>query len=266
MPWLDQPVAAYGVLLALGILSAMWVGVRLAGRDGLDRRRAYDLALATVGASLIGSKLLMLATEPALLAPDRLFSRDFLSSGGVYFGGFLGAVAGSILCARVYDLPWWRIADAFAPAISLGQAIGRLGCFAAGCCWGTRCDAPWGVVFPAAAHAVTGVPDGIPIHPVQLYETALSLAIFVALLAIWKRKTVAGQVLCAYLMLYGAARFTLEFWRDDPRGDVLGLTTATGLSTSQMIGLACVVAGAALLAWRRSRAVDGVEPTAATAS
>ena len=266
VPWLDHPVAGYGVLLAAGILVAMWTGVQLAGRDGLDRRRAYDLALATVGASLVGSKALLLVTEPHLLAPDRFFSRELWSSGGVYYGGFLGAVAGSLLFARVYDLPWIRVADAFAPAIALGQAIGRVGCFAAGCCWGTACELPWGVAFPEAAHATTGVPAGVPLHPVQLYESALTLAIFGALLAARRWRPAVGTVFSLYLVLYGAARFTLEIWRDDPRGDMLGVTTLTGLSTSQLIALGCMVAGLAFWAWRRSHADSGAEPTAAPAS
>lgn len=263
IPWLDMPVATYGVLLAAGFLSAIWMGVRLAERDGLDRKRAYDVALATIGASMVGSKLLLLATEPQFLAADRLFSREFWSSGGVYFGGFLGAVLGSVLFARAYDLPWFRLADAFAPAIALGQAIGRLGCLAAGCCWGASCALPWGVTYSDAAQAVTGVPANVPLHPVQLYEALLSVGILVALLALRKQRAATGFILPAYLMLYGAARFALEFFRDDPRGDVLGLTTMTGLSTSQLIALGCGLAGVAMWSWRRTHAETRGAPTAA---
>jgi phosphatidylglycerol:prolipoprotein diacylglycerol transferase len=122
------------------------------------------------------------------------------------------------------------------------------------------------VTYSDAAHAVTGVPAGVPLHPVQLYESVLSLGIFVALLVLRKRRAATGSILPAYLMLYGAARFALEFVRDDPRGDVLGLTTMTGLSTSQMIALGCGIAGAAMWSWRRSRSETRGEPTAAPVS
>jgi phosphatidylglycerol:prolipoprotein diacylglycerol transferase len=253
----DYVVPTYGVLLALAMISAVWVGVALASADGLDRDKAYNVAIYTIAASLVGSKLMLLATEPWLLAPDRFFSREFWSSGGVYFGGFLGAFAASIGLARIYGLPWWRLADNFAPAIALGQAIGRLGCFAAGCCWGVACDLPWGVEFTERGHETTGVPVGVALHPVQIYESLLSIAIFGVLLAVRRRRAFSGQVVLLYLVLYSAARFTLEFWRDDPRGNVLGLTAMTGLSTSQLIALACGLGGLALLLWFRGRRHEG---------
>ena len=254
MPFFDYPVATYGVLLATAMVTAMWVGVRNAAKDGLDRDRAYNVAIATIGASMIGSKLLLVITEPDLLEPSRLLSKEFWGSGGVYFGGFVAALLGSMFFAWSFSLPWWRLADAFAPAIALGQAIGRLGCFAAGCCWGTACSMPWAVEFPRAAREVTGVPSGVPLHPVQLYESLLALGIFAALTWLRRRRSFTGEVVLAYLALYSAARFALEFWRDDPRGDVLGVTTATGLSTSQLISVACGATGLALLAFYRSRA------------
>jgi phosphatidylglycerol---prolipoprotein diacylglyceryl transferase len=274
IPGLDIPIATYGLLLALAMISALYVSVRLAGRDGLDPNRAYDLGLYTIGASLVGSKLLLLITEPRLLTWDSLTSKEFWSSGGDYFGGFISAFLGSILFARMMGMNWWRVADAFAPGIAVGQAIGRVGCFAAGCCWGTQCDLPWGVQFPEAGHVNAGVPTGVHLHPVQLYETAATLALFFVLLWLRKRRAFTGHVVLAYLIGYSAIRFTLEFWRDDPRGDVLGLTTLTGLSTSQLIAVACGTSAAALMAyfWRRAdrshppHQVADPEPTAAPVS
>jgi phosphatidylglycerol---prolipoprotein diacylglyceryl transferase len=254
IPGLDIPIATYGLLLALGMISALYVAVRLARLDGLDPNRAYDLGLYTIGASLVGSKVLLVLTEPRLLQPENLFSKEFWSSGGVYFGGFLSAFLGSMLFARIMGMEWWRVADAFSPGIALGQAIGRVGCFAAGCCWGTQCDLPWGVRFPTEGHANSGVPVGVDLHPVQLYEAIATLGIFLLLLAIRKRRAFTGQVVLAYLVLYSAVRFMLEFWRDDPRGDVMGLTTLTGLSTSQIISLACGTVALVLMGyfWRRA--------------
>jgi phosphatidylglycerol:prolipoprotein diacylglycerol transferase len=255
----DYSIPTYGVLLAIAMAAAVWTGVRFAAADGLDRSKAYNLAIYTIAASLVGSKLLLVITEPWLLSSANLGSRELWRSGGVYFGGFLAAFGASILFARLLGLEWWRLADAFAPAIALGQAIGRLGCFAAGCCWGVACDLPWAVEFGAHAHETTGVPAGVGLHPVQLYESALSIAIFAALVWLRRHRSFRGQIVLAYLALYSAARFTLEHWRDDPRGDVLGLTTLTGLSTSQLISAACGLAALALLVLFHRRSREGGE-------
>jgi len=251
------PVNTYGVLMALAFLVALFVASRLAERDGLKRERVFDLGLWMLLAGLVGSKLLMLLVEPEYRGdPWRLVSLDFLRSGGVWYGGFLGGLAAGAFLIRRYGLPFWQTTDAFAPGIALGQAIGRLGCFAAGCCWGKECDLPWGVRFTERAHEITGVPTGVHLHPTQLYEAFTMLAIFLFLVWLHRRKRFGGQVLLAYAVLYGAARFTIEFFRDDPRGDVAGLTTLTGLSTSQLISLLVGLGGLVFLVarWRRAPA------------
>jgi phosphatidylglycerol:prolipoprotein diacylglycerol transferase len=232
------PINTYGVLLALAFLAALVVAARLARRDGLPQERIYDLGLWMLLAALVGSKVLMFWTEPVYREnPLQLLSLDFLRSGGVFYGGFLGAVLAGYFLIRYYGLDWWKTADAFAPGIALGQAIGRQGCFAAGCCWGKPTTLPWGVKFTELGHEVTGVPIDAHLHPTQLYESFATLALFLFLIWLHRRKRFSGQVILFYAVLYGIIRFTIEFFRDDPRGDILGLTTLTGLSTSQLISL-----------------------------
>jgi phosphatidylglycerol:prolipoprotein diacylglycerol transferase len=249
------PINTYGVFLAIAFLSAILITVRLAARDGLPREKIYDLSLWMLLASLVGSKILMLFTEPEYRAqPLRLLSLDFLRSGGVFYGGLLGAVIAGYLLMKRYKLPWWKTADACAPGIAIGNFFGRQGCFAAGCCWGKPTTLPWGVKFSELGHQITGVPIDTHLHPTQLYESFAMLLAFLFLLWLHKRKTFNGQVILAYAMLYSVIRFTIEFLRDDPRGDVFGLTTLTGLSTSQLISL--VIGISALIAFivRRRRA------------
>ena len=248
-------VHAYGVLLAAAFLLALVVAARLGARDGLPRERIYDLGLWLLLSAIVGSKLLLLAVEPEYRAqPLRLLSLDFLRSGGVFYGGFIAAVATAFLLVRRYRLPWWRTADAFAPAVALGQSVGRQGCFAAGCCWGKPTAMPWGVQFSVRGHEVTGVPVGIDLHPTQLYESFAALAVFALLVWLHRRKKFDGQIVLLYGALYAALRFAVEFFRDDPRGDLLGLTSLTGLSTSQLISLVVGAASVALLVtrWRRA--------------
>lgn len=241
------PVNTYGLLLAVGMLLALFVAARLAARDGLPRERIYDLGLWTLIGGLLGSKILMFFTEENV----QIFSLDFLRSGGVYYGGLLGGFFALVLLVRWYKLPFWKVADAFAPGVALGQALGRQGCFAAGCCWGKPTDSAVGVHFTDRAHEFTGVPvygpDGADLflHPTQLYESLTMFVVFGILVFIHRKKRFDGQVLIAYGIIYAIVRFTIEFFRDDPRGNLFGLTDLTGLSTSQIISL--IVAASAVV-------------------
>src|SRR5690349_11454716 len=259
------PVNTYGVFLALAFLCAIFVTVRLAARDGLPKEKIYDLCLWLLLSSLIGSKLLMLFTEPEYRAdPKLLFSLDFLRSGGVFYGGLIGALLAGFFLMRRWRLPWWKTADACAPGIALGNFFGRQGCFSAGCCWGKPTTLPWGVRFTEAGHEITGVPTGIHLHPTQLYESFAMLIVFFFLLWLHKKKKFSGQVILAYAVIYATVRFLIEFVRDDPRGDVLGLTTLTGLSTSQLIGLVVGVGSLItfVIRWRRGTSSVQLSPAA----
>jgi len=249
------PINTYGVFLAIAFLCAILIAVRLARRDGLPAEKIYDLSLWMLLAGLVGSKILMLFTEPDYRDNPALFlSLDFLRSGGVWYGGLLGAVLAGYFLMKRYKLPWWKTADACAPGIAIGNFFGRQGCFAAGCCWGKPTTLPWGVKFSEAGHQITGVPIDAHLHPTQLYESFGMLLVFVFLLWLHKRKRFDGQVILAYALLYSAIRFAIEFVRDDPRGDVFGLTSLTGLSTSQLISLVIGIWALILLIRRRRRA------------
>jgi phosphatidylglycerol:prolipoprotein diacylglycerol transferase len=264
------PINTYGVFLALAFLFAILITVRLAASDGLPREKIYDLSLWMLLASLIGSKILMFFTEPEYRDhPLQLISLDFLRSGGVFYGGLIGAIVVGYFLMRRYQLPWWKTADACAPGIAIGNFFGRQGCFAAGCCWGKPTNLPWGVKFTELGHDITGVPIDTYLHPTQLYESFSMLIVFFFLLWLHKHKRFSGQVILLYALLYSVIRFVIEFFRDDPRGDILGLTTMTGLSTSQIISIIVGVGALVLLVmkWRRTatltRATGAVEPTAA---
>jgi phosphatidylglycerol:prolipoprotein diacylglycerol transferase len=263
------PINTYGVFLALAFLCAILITVRLAARDGLPREKIYDLCLWMLLSSLVGSKLLMLFTEPEYRDhPAQLLSLDFLRSGGVFYGGLIGAVAAGYLLMRRYKLPWWKTADACAPGIAIGNFFGRQGCFAAGCCWGKPTSLPWGVKFSELGHEITGVPVGVPLHPTQLYESFAMLIVFFFLLWLHRRRYFDGQVILFYALLYSIVRFTIEFFRDDPRGDLFGLTTATGLSTSQLISIVVGVFALVMLIlrWRRKSSITAENPMPATAT
>lgn len=262
IPYTNFIFNTYGFLLALAFVVGLFVMAKLAERDGLDKQKVYDLGLWVLAASLIGSKLLMVVTEWNAYYrdnPRQIFTLDFFRSGGVFYGGFLGALIASVVVMRIYKLPWWRTADAFAPGIAIGQAIGRLGCFSAGCCWGEPTTSWCGVHFSDKGHEITGVPTivshlidpiqqnvwaerlggllaPINLHPTQLYEFGATLFIFVVLLLLYRRRRFHGQIMLAYALLYAVARFTIEFWRDDPRGELLNLSTSQFIALVLFIG------------------------------
>jgi phosphatidylglycerol:prolipoprotein diacylglycerol transferase len=230
------PIHTYGFLLATAILVALSLMAHLAESDGLSRKRAWDLGFVIILSAILGAKILLVLTslDYYLAQPSRLLSLEFLQAGGVYYGGLIGAVIGAGLYVRgVPQFGFWRIADTSAPAIPLGQAIGRVGCFAAGCDYGSPSDLPWAVTFTSEyAHQVVGVPLNISLHPYQLYESLGACCLSLVLYLLFKKRRFYGQIFCLYLIGYGVLRFFLEFFRgDSDRGFVFdGL-----LSTSQFI-------------------------------
>lgn len=247
--WGDFVLPTYGLTLALAFLVGLVVASRLAARQGMEGEAAFNLGIYAALAAIVGAKVLMVAEDWSFYSdhPREIFS--LVKSGGVFYGGFLAALGVSAWYIRRQGLPFLKTSDAFAPGVALGHAIGRLGCFAAGCCWGKPTALAWGVTFTDPyAWQIVGVPLGVRLHPTQLYESLAEALIFLVLLAVWKRKRFDGQVLSLYLVLYGAARFLIEFARDHPAG---GMFFGGRLSTSQLIALLLIPAGLALWVGRR---------------
>ncbi|HSR50637.1 MAG TPA: prolipoprotein diacylglyceryl transferase [Acidobacteriota bacterium] len=247
------PIHTYGLLLALALLISIELMARLGHKQGIDRNKIWDLGFIIILSALAGAKLLLVIVEFDTYAadPGRIFTLEFLQAGGVFYGGFLGALAGAGYYIRKHpEFTFWNIADLAAPCIALGQAIGRLGCFAAGCDYGKPADVPWAVTFTSeyAARNV-GVPLNVPLHPSQLYESAAAFALFLFLIRAFHRRRFQGQVFLLYLALYAATRFVLEFWRGDPGR---GLYFDGLVSTSQIISLILFPA-AIYFYWNRSR-------------
>jgi phosphatidylglycerol:prolipoprotein diacylglycerol transferase len=228
IPGINFPINTYGVLLAISFLGGLWLAAKLGEREGYERNKIYDIGLYMLLGELVGSKLLLLIVEwqKFVANPSMLINIDFIRSGGVFYGGFLGALSVSFFMANRYKIPWWTLADVCAPGIALGQFTGRLGCFAAGCCWGKPTDYWIGVKFTEQAHRLTGVPIDVHLHPVQLYESSFMLLVMLLLLYLLKVRKFRGQVILTYLFTYASLRFSIEFFRDDPRGALFGLSTS----------------------------------------
>jgi len=231
----------YGVLVALGFLTGLWVTVKIAKKNGIDGEKVTNLAVYVALAGLIGAKLLMIAFD----WPDiQIFSLATLQAAGVFQGGLILALMTAIIYIRHNKMPALQVTDAFAPGIAIGHAIGRLGCFAAGCCWGKECHLPWAVTFKNPdANVLTGVPLGVPLHPAQLYESATEALLFAFLYWRIGKPHAPGQIIGLYLLISSLIRFLIEFERFHEQALPFGLP----LSITQWIALALAIVGAAVL-------------------
>ena len=225
----------YGALLAIAFLAGLWISHREAKRTGMDAARITDMAVYVLIGGLIGARLLLLLVDWRHFVGNPREILSLIQSGGVFYGGLLGALPVAWWYVRRHKLDIWRSADVLAPGVVLGQSIGRLGCFAAGCCYGRATDAAWAVTFtdPYVQRQV-GTPLDMPLHQSQIYESLLCLGIFIFVMWIARHKQFHGQVLVAYISLYAAGRFVLEYFRGDAaRGTLFGGV----LSTSQFIAI-----------------------------
>jgi phosphatidylglycerol:prolipoprotein diacylglycerol transferase len=253
-------IHTYGFMMAVGVAFGLWFIYAQAKRSGLDANRIMDAAFYTIIVSLIGAKLLLFVTNFSYYTsfPKELFS--LARSGGVFQGGLTFGTVFALWYFHRKRIPTWKTADLIAPALALGHGFGRIGCFSAGCCYGSECAAPWAVVFKNEyASGLTGVHLNEAMHPVQLYEAALNFLNFGILFLILKRKTFDGQVFAFYILNYSVIRFITEYFRGD-HGDniyfIRGASALTSLSYPQLFCLLGLVAGAvlAVVLKRRPRA------------
>ena len=213
-------IFTYGFFLALAFLSAIYVAAGEARRQGLPVGKFYDLCFYLVLAALVGSRLLyvLLEARQFLAHPLKIFA---LWEGGLVFhGGVVLALAVAFYYIRRHHLPWRLTLDALALGLPVGQFFGRIGCFMAGCCYGSPSNLPWAVTF---TNPQSLCPLREPLHPAQLYEALLALGVFGIIYRLRTRKRFDGQMLLAYFTLAGLVRFVVEFFRSpvDYRGPVL---------------------------------------------
>lgn len=224
-------ITTFGALVALGALTGLWILSRELARSGLPER-GVDAALAGVVGGLVGAKLVW-AIEFRDEGPffSLLFSRGGLS----WFGGFLGGVGTGVWMLRRQKIPLVPALSAAAPALAIGHAIGRIGCFLVGDDYGRPTTLPWGVAFPRGLP-----PTDVPVHPTQLYETA-GLALIAWALIRWRRQGAADAVVFGrYLVLAGTLRFLIEFVR-------INKQIAGPFTLAQLIALAVTAVGVAMI-------------------
>lgn len=289
----NASIPTYGLLVGVAFMLAFYVVHVRAPEAGIDSDSLLPVYLAVGAGGLFGARFLyLLAVNPS----DLFSSGGWLAAGGMaYYGGVLGGLAAMLAVAKMQAVPLWKLMDLAAPAVVLALGIGRLGCFFAGCCHGMpmalspsatgllepgllqgqiwlQSSFPW---LATEFHAGVGRLNGVALYPTQLWSAAVGIGLGLALAAFWTRRRFDGQVAALMLMTEPLFRIVIETFRADHRGVVVslpaewlsfapGMTMASGrgadavsgLTTSQVIGLAMVCAGAII--WRvQSRAGKG---------
>ena len=231
----------YGLAVASGLLAALLLLSLTAPRRGLEVAGVRDFCFWMVLAGLVGSRLAYVVFHWPEFEGDWAAIPAYWRGGLMFQGGLVGAILVSPFFLKKEYLAFWPTADVLAPSLALGQALGRLGCLAAGCCYGRplAADAPWGLTFPPDSHELGGQPLW-PTQPAEAFLLALlALGLTAALGASRLRRP--GLVAALYLLGAGAVRLTLECFRGDYRGEPVFLnlppTTLTALLTL-VLGLA----------------------------
>lgn len=257
---------SYGLMMALSFLSAMWI-MRFADRAAGRPLAFYsDIVFWLIVAGLLGARAAYVIENWREYAANPL-TIFFVHQGGlVFYGGFVGATLAMLVFARRHSLSLLALTDLIVVSLPFAHALGRIGCFLHGCCYGRRLAGWPGVCFPYGSlpwedHVDHGwiLPQAtrsLPVHPVQLYEALFNLLLFGLVLRLYGRRRRRGRVTGVYLVCYAVGRFLLEFLRGDH--------AAGHLTPAQWIGLLLLPLGLVFLFRRNAAAVtsDGTRPVA----
>ena len=240
-------IHTYGFLIAIGFVIALLLAVRQAKKTGFPHESIVDIGFYVLIAGIIGSRIFFVMTNWPYYKNHPVDIVKIWEGGLVFYGGMLFALPAAIWYAKRKGLHLWSTADIWAPSIAIGHAIGRLGCFCAGCCYGTPAkDIPWAVTFTdPESLAILGV----PLHPSKLYESAGEFINFFMLILFRRHQSFKGQIFWMYILNYSIIRFVVERFRgDEVRGFIF-----PGFSISQGISVLMLITAVVFLVWLKRK-------------
>ena len=239
-------IHTYGFFVALGFAVGIWTAIKVGKRQGVPSQQVMDMAFVMIVWAIIGSRLFYVLINFSYYKTNLLDIVKLWQGGLVFSGGLVATAAAMIWYLRRHHLSFWSTGDLWAPSLALGQAIGRIGCFMAGCCYGRPTGTSWGVVF---THPKSLAPLNVPLYPTQVFEAFAGLAIFLVLIYLHGKRKFEGQVYIWYLILHSTARLLVERFRGDDRG----LISGTEMSSTQLLATLILVGSVAALLVLRSR-------------
>jgi len=261
----------YGLMLGIAFILCLELSYRRARKYGFPQELVAAIAFWGLLSGLLGARIGYILSHTHEFSLSKPWEWIAIWQGGqTFFGGLAGGLLGLTVVVHLNRAGWWKMADFMAPVMALGHAVGRIGCFMRGCCYGKVTEAWCAIRFPAHIdrdgylvgsdvymdHLASGRIDpaaqwSLPVHPTQLYSVAALLVISAILWRLYDRRSFDGMVSASYLILYGVWRFAIEFLRAEPR-------VLFGLTVWQWTSIGMVIAGAAACAclWKRYPAAD----------
>ena len=223
-------IYTYGFFVAVAFFMALRFIKKEAIRLGENPEKIMDLSFYVLIAGVLGARIVYIFTVPHAFLSNPLEIFKIWNGGLVFYGGFIGAFCTLLFFVKKNKVSLLKYLDIYAPAIALGHFFGRLGCFSAGCCYGRQCDYFWSVVF---LNPDSLAPNGVALHPTQLYSAFANILIFIFLYFFRYRKRFNGQVFFLYVFIYGIIRSVIETFRGDYRGYII----FKSFSLSQTLGI-----------------------------
>lgn len=248
----------YGVMIAIAFLAGLWTATLRARREKISPEFITDVVVALMIGSILGARTVYVATYWHEEFAGQPFSEIFAvwHGGLVYYGGLIGGIIAGSLYILWKRMPLWKVADIMAPSIALGSFFGRAGCLLNGCCYGRPTDLPWAITFTnPLAHELSNTPLNVPLHPTQIYDGLLNLALYCFLAWLYRHKKFDGQIIATYLICYAITRSIVECFR----GDYSDLHYHLGLTPAQWVSVPIFITGLALAAFLSRR--TQVKPT-----
>lgn len=247
-------IQSYGVMMALGFLAGLGNWILLGRRENRSPQFCTDLMFWVIASGIVGARLAYVVENWSVYMADPLSIIRVDQGGLIFYGGFVAAAAAIVVFGRRHKVPLARLFDFVVTSVPLAHALGRIGCFLNGCCFGSCTTAAPHVQFPPYSipwHSQlreelieTSAACSLPVHPVQLYEAAFNFLVYGVVVWLFRRKLRPGMVTGVYLVLYAIGRFSLEFMRGD-RADRLAVQQ---FSIGQFVSLLVLLAGLVVLA------------------
>ncbi len=250
----------YGFLFALAVLIAWWWFMHRARALELPEETLFNLTFFSLLGGILGAKALLILVEWRVYLENPRLVLGTIRAAGVLIGGVVAATLVFVGYARRHGLPVMRLGDAIVAPLALAQAIGRLGCFSAGCCWGVPAGqgSSLAVTFADPRGNLPAHLLGVPLVPTQLLEMGFDLVLTLVLTWLWRRRPRrAGTVVWFYVLLYGTGRAVIEFWRGD---DFRGVYLDGAISTSQVLSLGAILLALTMLLRGRLRSPESASP------
>ncbi len=255
------PIRSYGLLIAVAFMVGIWIARRRAAKSGYDPDIIIDLSVIVILVSIIGARLAYVFVRWDYYQHDILGILRIWEGGLALYGGMVAGALVGLWFFRRRGIDMWAGADLVTPSLAMGVAIGRIGCFLNGCCYGKVCEHPWGVVFSESSIAGMRYP-GVHLHATQLYEALLGLVVFFVLLAVDRRKPFEGFLLWLFVILLSVYRFLIDPLRHYDTESIAFRSGALTLTNNQVFGIALVLLSVGFMVYLSCRAAVRGDVTA----